>query len=209
MNVKKTLHTFFWKKFRKKINDENIKRLKNENPTIISSNCNGAIILHDLGLRFNTPTVNLFMYPNDFLKFVSDLPKYTDAHNTLEEVKSFNDEVYPIGKLKDIEIHFMHYKTFEEAKEKWFERCKRIDFNNIFIMMTDRDGCTYENLLDFDKLPYNKVLFTNKNYPEINSTFYIKGFEDEQNVGIITESSSILGTRHIDQFDYVKFLNQN
>lgn len=26
---------------------------------------------------------------------------------------------YPIGILDDIELHFMHYKTFEEAAKHW------------------------------------------------------------------------------------------
>ncbi|UTW68402.1 DUF1919 domain-containing protein [Anaerobacillus sp. HL2] len=78
----------------------------------------------------------------------------------------------PIGRLIDVEIHFMHYSTFEEAKNKWIVRSKRIQHNNIFLMMTDRDGCTYEDMVKFDNLPFKKVLFTNKRYPEIQSSLY-------------------------------------
>ena len=52
------------------------KRLKNFNPTIISSNCNGGIIYHDLGLPFNSPTINLSMDTDDFIKLVSNLKYY-------------------------------------------------------------------------------------------------------------------------------------
>ena len=54
-------------------------------------------------------------------------------------------------------------------------------------MMTDKDGgkgAKYEDLQAFDNLPYpNKVVFTHKPYPELKSAFYIKGFENEGEVG--------------------------
>lgn len=31
---------------------------------------------------------------------------------------------YPIGKLDDIEVHFSHYDSQEEAMEKWTRRKK-------------------------------------------------------------------------------------
>jgi uncharacterized protein (DUF1919 family) len=196
---------FFWEFFRSRINKRNIKRLTNTNPTIISSNCNGAVILHDLNLKFYTPTVNLFMFPKDFLRFVSNLDKYVSNDAELVHVES--PQSYPVGRLIDIEIHFMHYSTFEDAKNKWQERSKRIQHDNIFLMMTDRDGCTYEDMVNFDKLPYKKVIFTNKSYPEIKSSFYIRGFENKETVGVLSEKKNLIGMRYIDEFDYVSFLN--
>ena len=38
---------------RKKYREKQKKRLKNKDFSIIASNCNGALILHDLGVRFN------------------------------------------------------------------------------------------------------------------------------------------------------------
>ena len=41
---------------------------KKVSPSIICNNCTGAVILHDLGLPFNTPTVNLyFADPYEFI----------------------------------------------------------------------------------------------------------------------------------------------
>ena len=52
----------------------------------------------------------------------------------------------------------MHYGTFEEAKLKWYERSKRVDYSNLYIVMTDRDGCTYEDMLEFDKIKYPSII---------------------------------------------------
>lgn len=35
------------------------RRLRNSSPTIISNNCCAGFIYHDLGLKFNSPTINL------------------------------------------------------------------------------------------------------------------------------------------------------
>lgn len=180
-------------------------KLINRNFTIISSNCNGGFIMNDLGVKFNTPTVNLFLKPKDFNKFLLNFDKYINMD--LEEEK-VEDLKYPIGKLGDIKIYFQHYKSFEEAKVKWDERKKRVNLDNMFIMSTDRDGCTKEDIIQFDKLPYkNKVIFTHKIYPDIKSTFYIKGFENAGEVGVLSEFRGLTGMRYYDEFDYVKWFN--
>lgn len=183
------------------------RKLKNHSPSIISSNCNGGIILHDLGLRFNTPTINLYFDSGDFLKFLSDLSGYFEKE--LVEVECEFD--YPAGRLGDITIYFMHYPSFAEAKAKWEERKNRVDMNNLFIMMADRNGCTYEMLKEFDSLPYkNKVVFTHKTYPEFESSNYLKGFEDKEEVGVLSDwKPGFWKRRYIDDFDYVSFLNNS
>ena len=192
---------------REKIDNENRKRLKNTDFSVISSNCNGAFILHDLGQRFNSPTVNLFLFPKDFIKLLKNLKHYMSLK--LKFIKE--DEIeYPVGLLEDIKIYFMHYKTEEEAEKKWEERKKRINYDNLFIMMTDRDGCTYEDLKEFDSLIFkNKVVFTHKKYPEIKSSFYIKGYENENQIGHIYEFlDEKTGLKHYDEFDYVSWFNK-
>lgn len=183
-----------------------VKKLKNKDFSIISSNCNGAFLLHDLGLKFNSPFVNLYIKPNDFIKFLSNITHYLDCEMT------FIDEpgiTYPIGVLDDIRIYFQHYSNKEIAKEKWYERSKRINFNNLFIMFTDRDGCSYKNLCDFDALPYkNKVVFTHIPYPELQSAYYLKGWESEPSVGMCFDYKSIFSIKkHYDDFDYINWFN--
>ena len=58
------------------INPINRKRLKNHDITLLSNNCNGACILHDLGLKFNSPFVNLWLYPKDFIKYCGNIKYY-------------------------------------------------------------------------------------------------------------------------------------
>lgn len=193
------------KRNRAVINFLNRRQLKNRDFSIISSNCNGPLILHDLNLKFLTPTVNLFFFAEDFIKFIENLNYYLEQEIISIEKQDYH---YPVGKLGDIEVHFVHYKDIEDAKEKWKERCKRLNYKNLYIMMTDRDGCTEEIIQRFDNLPYkNKVLFTHKEYKQYTSTFYIKGFENQSSVGDLYQFQNLLGKKYYDNFDYVKWFN--
>lgn len=188
---------------RSKINEKNRARLKNKDFSILSSNCNGGVMLHDLGLRFNSPFINLYLKPKDFIKYCSNISHYISC-----DLKFIDNDKYPIAYLDDVEIRFLHYTSNKEAEEKWISRTKRINLDNLFIVMTERDGCTYDDLLSFDALPIeNKVVFTHKYYPDIKSSIYIPGFEDNEHVGVLLDFIGESGERYYDYFNYVDWFN--
>ena len=183
------------------------RRLKNQQPTILASNCIGTFMYYDMKLQFRSPTINLSFDMNDYVRFLENLHWYLD-----QPVVPFADERfdYPCGMVGDVEIRFNHYKTFEEARDKWEERKKRIDWDNLFIIGIDGDDCTYESLRRFDALPYpNKVIFTHKPYPEFSSAHYLPGFENAGGIGRATDfTDHFLIRRYMDKFDYIAFLNR-
>ncbi|MEE0799902.1 MAG: DUF1919 domain-containing protein [Gemmiger sp.] len=181
-------------------------RLRNRTPSIISSNCNGEFWYYDMRLRFLTPTINLSFDMNDYVKMLENLRWYME-----QPIQFFEDPRYdyPTGMLGDIEIRFNHYSSFEQAVNKWEERKRRINWDNLFVLGIDGDNCTYETLQRFDALPYqNKVIFTHIPYPEIKSAYYIPGFEKEKGVGVLIYfKKQFFVRRYLDDFDYVSFLN--
>ena len=53
---------------------ERVKKIYDvENISFISQNCIGGIIYHDMEQKFLTPTINLYLMANDFVKFVENL----------------------------------------------------------------------------------------------------------------------------------------
>lgn len=62
------------------LNKKNRQNLVNTDFSLISANCIGGVISHELGLQFLSPTVNLFMSGKDFVKFCSDLKHYTSCN---------------------------------------------------------------------------------------------------------------------------------
>jgi len=188
-------------------NQRDQNRLKNKEFTIISSNCLSGVISHDLGLKFLSPTVNLYIPPAYFIRFLEDLPHYLGLD--LAFVDNYGLP-YPVAVLEDVPVFFIHYKTKQEALEKWEARKKRIRWDNLFIMMTDRYCCPYDVLKRFDSLPYkNKVCFTVREYEEFQSCVRVKKGNSKTCVGIITDIMNIFGKRMYQyNFDYVKWLNQ-
>ena len=199
MNLFQRVEWRLYKEFKRR-------KLKNTTPTIISSNCNGEFWYYDMKLKFLSPTINLSFDMNEYVKMLENLRWYMKQPILPYEDNRFE---FPTGKLADIEIRFNHYDTFDEAVAKWEERKKRIDWDNLFILGIDGDNCTYKTMQRFDQLPYkNKVIFTHISYPEIESSYYIHGFENEEGVGVLLDfKKQFLVRRYLDDFDYVSFLN--
>ena len=192
---------------RKVVNKYNQIRLKNKDFTLIASNCNGCFICHDLNLRFNSPFVNLYLDSRDFIKYLKNMEHYNNCELSFINKENID---YPVGMLDDIKLYFVHYESEEQARSKWIERSKRINLENLFILMTDRDGCTKDDLIEFDNLPYkNKIVFTHVPYDDIKSAVYIKGFEKDNEVGMCFKfKNRFTGKKYYDDFNYVKWFNR-
>lgn len=181
------------------------KRLKNKNFSLISNNCIGGIIYNDLGLKFTSPTINLYFYAPDYIRFVSNLKYNLSLELKEAENSKYLDQLpnYPIGKLEEIEIHFNHYLNFKEAKDKWEERLKRINWNNLFIIGSDRDGCTKELIYEFSKIPYKKVFFTSRQDIKDENVVYISKYKGQDQVGDMIKDNKLW----INYFDLIHWLN--
>lgn len=181
------------------------KRLENEDFTIISSNCVGGIIYNRLGKQFLSPTVNLWFFQDEFIKFLLDLKGY------LAEELVFVDSKYdyPVAKLRDIKVYFAHYHSEEEARSAWNRRKTRINYDNLFIIMYDRDGLTREDLLKLKEVPCKgKAVLSEhvRNYDGIDYIYTLKPHKNEN--GALFTYSDWFGFKTFEkQFDYVKWLN--
>ncbi len=185
------------------------KRLKNKSVSIISNNCIGGILYHDLGLKFNSPTINTLIYGDEFIEFIKNLREYIDC----ELIYDKSSKEYPIGILfskdkKVIHIHFLHDNTFEEAKSNWNRRKNRIDYNNLFVIYEHFNKSDDSIIEDFDKINYHKVVFTHKKFNNIKSSKFIYACRKEKGFGTITKfKNKLSGKRNIYDYDIVKYIN--
>lgn len=190
--------------------------IRNENFTIISSNCWGGSIYQVLEREYLTPTIGLFLYAPCFVKFAAQLKHYIELPLTFLETSKYDEantvrkekSWYPIAVIDDIEIHFLHYKSEHEAEIKWNRRKERINYNNLFFSMTDRDACSMEHIRLFNNLPYeNKVCFTANNlHHKYASTVWLKKYAGKPFVGVLT--TALKGEREVRRrFDVIKWLN--
>lgn len=180
------------------------KRLKNHDFTIISNNCLAGCVYHDLNLRFDTPTVNLYIPFPDYICFLKNIKQLVSA-----ELVEIPYKACPVELLGVIRVYFLHYQSFKDGVETWKRRAARIHWDNLYIVLSERDGCFLSDLEEFEKLPFsNKVAFTHLKYPSLASCFYLKGNERSHELGNIMNLKGLLGGKIYDQFNWVKFLNK-
>ena len=146
--------------------------------SIISNNCWGGAIYQKYGLAYQSPTVGLYLLGDDFVKFAERLNYYIacelefiswEESSYYEIIK--NDKPYPVARLDDIDIYFMHYSTEKEAAEKWYRRVKRINHEHILFKLSQRERCSKEDVEKFMYLPLcNKICFA---YDVVAGTIHI------------------------------------
>ena len=142
--------------------------------SIISNNCVGGALLHDLGLQYQSPTVDLQIMPEEYPKFCKYINDYIQCE--LIECKPENlsgwhrdclinmyGEIppYPLALCGDILICFRHYNSYEEGRDKWNARRKRFDPEHIGYIFYVMDKKYYPYLYEFIECDFpNAVVFT-------------------------------------------------
>lgn len=196
------------------INRINRLRLKNQNPSIISSNCMGGILSHWLGIKFNSPFINLWMTNDDFLTAMEHFDDFIATPLVECRDSSVN---YPVGLgYMGTKVYFMHYKNWDDAINKWEERKKRIDKNNMVVFLSNFNGVGAESkhgadsvITRFNNLNFkNKIIFVDRPLHQYPYCIYLKGYHPEKGINVFDINKKDFYRRYLDQFDYVKFLNK-
>lgn len=161
--------------------------------TIISNNCTGGAVMHELGMEFKTPTINLQILPEEYPGFCNyfkqymayDLTEYTDIQPRHREylTKMFGEiPDMPFGLLGDIIVCFQHYGTFAEARDKWNERKAKIDYDHIGYIFHARGEEYKSEAIAFNTLNIpNKLILTQNFSTDGGVRFDGEGFEAVNN----------------------------
>ncbi len=186
--------------------------------TFISQNCVGGVIYHMLGLQFSSPTVNMFIEDENFVKLVENPHHYfsVDAkpYNDCYVDKVGDDElVYPVIQVDDIFLCCMHYENCQEAVEAWNKRRLRVNYDKIFVISCSWNLHEREDLVKrVIDVTYPKVIFTTEefNYPQcvkLQGTVWKKDLRGAVKPNL-TSFKGLNGKRYFtDEFDFVKWIN--
>ncbi|RYD70513.1 MAG: DUF1919 domain-containing protein [Sphingobacteriales bacterium] len=149
---------------------------------IISNNCWGAEVYKEFGLEYNTPFVGLFIPPLDFVKLCNDLPYYLAQPLQFIKRSRFSDYQninYPLAVLSDVEIHFVHYKSEEDAVSKWNRRRERMPQNTgrYYIKGDDRELSDWTVYTEaWNKIPYKKIFFSKANHSGVQNLVWLSEY---------------------------------
>ena len=152
-----------------------LKRLHTKSFTIISNNCWGGHVYRYFHIPYLSPTVGLYFYAEDYVRFVSNQQYYCkqtlhfippEKSRHYKELLERGNTYAPLGVLgDDVEIVFLHYKTEEEAQTKWMRRVERMNWQNIIIKFSEQNGATPDHLRKVDALSFDrKLIFTSHDY---------------------------------------------
>ena len=144
-----------WHLIKNKLKFHRRLRLNNKDVSILANSCVGGFVYDYFGLPYNSPTVGLLIEDSDFVRFISDIEKYKSMdlqfinpsdskHRMLYE--NHPKWGWPIAMLDDIEIHFMHYRTKDEAATKWNRRISRLNLQNLIILFAETQNTTADTL---------------------------------------------------------------
>ena len=190
---------------------------RNKDFTLIAQNCIGGVIYSDLNLEFRSPTINLFIEDENFVKLCENVPHYLSIEPepiTDRYVDPIDPNiVYPKIKIDDIEICCLHYKNCDDAINAWNRRRVRANLNNIYVIANTWNLHDKVNLIErLTKLPYKTIIFSEKKY-DFKECFQLPGSEwklDERHIVRPNITDYVPGScyKYFERFfDFVKWLN--
>jgi uncharacterized protein (DUF1919 family) len=185
----------------------NKKRLKNNSFCIISNDCWGGELYGYFDVQYNTPFIGLYLMAPCYIKLLQNFEDYMQLDLNFIEKSKYEDvnayklnKQFPTATLGDIEIQFLHYKSNEEAQEKWIRRKERMNLDRLFFKFDgQKDLADLALMKEFDKLPFkNKICISQTKTTEVKSNIYCPNWEQD---------GAKMFTKSIQFFSITKWLN--
>lgn len=188
-------------------NFEDYIKIKNSNISILSDTCFAGFVYHRFGMKFLTPTINMFTDNENYYTFLSNLKEnmtypMVKQENTLEDLY-LGIYSFPQGRVGNSKWNFNHDIEFETAAARWERGRQRFNWDNYMATMTIRSD---EMAYKFDALPIeNKIGFYWKELglksvvciPEWNNSSIRAKFEYNFTTFVNQIANEILGVKSI------------
>ena len=151
--------------------------------TVLSNDCWGQALYEGYELPCQTPFVGAGMHADCFLRFLGDIEGYLRsplrfvsetrylAVRRLRSQRATQKGPWPIAMLgDDLEVHFLHSETADEARRAWDAGYERLNLKRIAVKFSaDKDGATDEHIRRFAALPFErKLLISRQSLPDIS-----------------------------------------
>lgn len=187
-------------------------RWRRDTPSVICNNCFGGVFFHHLGCRFESPFINLFLVPEDFVKLVANWDKAVTAGlGNVSEVKN-SGMPYPVGVIDSVgaRVYFNHDTDFDVALDKWRERVARIRPEKTIFMFTAAKGDA-KVLKDFDSIDNpRKIAFASEKCKDLGlkSLKIVKGWNDDDPEYNMKGLTATFGIPYIQSLSLLRMLSK-
>ena len=194
-------------------------KLDLSNSIILCNNCIGGFLYHDFKQKFLSPTINLQIEADSFLRMCNNLEEYMkktlieyDSPDNMKLFAEWHTHPFPIGYLGDVKIFFQHYRSFEEAKIAWEKRSHRMielmKSGALVNVIMIRNNFGIEEYKEFQELPFSNKIYIYQMPPEnfsqtdLKNAYVLKIPDGKQ----WFDYSFPPFFRYYDQFDFKKWL---
>lgn len=118
-------------------------------------------------MPYLSPTIGLVIPPEDYNRFCGNLRYYAtqpirplrveSAHNIelFRKLESSHGKLV-FGQCGDVEICFLHYKSFDDAKQKWERRFSRVNYDCVIYKNNDNNGLKMQDLVQWNAVIEDK-----------------------------------------------------
>lgn len=181
--------------------------------TVLSNDCWAQALYEGYGLPCQTPFAGAGMYADCFLRFLGDVEGYLRspllflpetryaALGRLRNQRATQNGPWPIALLGgDVEVHFLHSETEDEARREWDAGCERMNLKRIAVKFSaDKDGATQEHIDRFAALPFErKLLISRQSLPGIACALQTPNY---------VTNGAVMFRRSVKYFDCTHWLN--
>jgi uncharacterized protein (DUF1919 family) len=181
--------------------------------TVLSNDCWGQALYEGYGLPCQTPFAGAGMYADCFLRFLGDIEGYLSsplrfipetryaALGRLRNQRATQNGPWPIALLGgDVEVHFPHSETEEEARGVCDAGRESLNLKRIAVKFTaDKDGATQEHIERFAALPFErKLLISRQSLPGIECALQTPNY---------VTNGAVMFRRSVKYFDCTHWLN--
>ena len=163
-------------------------RLKKSNVTLISNSCLGGMIYKELGLRFNTPTIQSGCFYDGFFDFAGNLKDFLAKPMQIHYDETYNyngigrERFFPKGIITDskgcqVEFLFPHTSSAELAVDKWNNRKERVNYENVAIAVIITNDSQLER---FNELKIEKKIGVYYKKSDIEGMVFCDEWNDKE-----------------------------
>lgn len=148
-----------------------------ELPTILSNSCNAGFIYRALGETMISPTINISIQPEEFMKICRNPREYLSQDIVFDHWTLFYGRRNPVGRIKDVEVVFAHSDDAEESVRRWNKLRKWINWERmIYILSNEAAMIPYQIAKEFCALPTKHLLIIKDNMysnSELGGAIYV------------------------------------
>ena len=158
------------------------KLFNGDTPTILSNICTAGFIYKMMNMPMLSPTINIGIESEDFIKLCKDPKKYLSEDIIIEGwERDHGNPRLPkdmmVGRVLDISVYFTHISKDEDVSSRWNVMRKNVNWDNLIYVMAEHqrlEPISFNSIKKFNELEGKKLFIGVHNMVPGENCIYMK-----------------------------------